>query len=84
MAPSRNDDKRRVHLVLQGKGGIGKTFCANLLVQYHQHIGRPVKAYDCDPVSASLTSVSGLSAEAVQLMDEDDDVLDVARARPVR
>jgi hypothetical protein len=78
-ATSPSDGRRRVHLVLQGKGGIGKTFAANLLVQYHQHIGRPVKAYDCDPVNASLVGVPALRAESVELMDADEDVLDVAR-----
>jgi hypothetical protein len=71
--------KRRVHLVLQGKGGIGKTLCANLLVQYHQHVGRLVKAFDADPINASLVSTPALSAEPVELMDEEEDVLNVAR-----
>jgi CO dehydrogenase nickel-insertion accessory protein CooC1 len=66
-------------LVLQGKGGIGKTFAAYLLVQYHQHIGRRVKAFEADPVNASLAAVPALHAEAVELMDGEDDVLDVAR-----
>jgi hypothetical protein len=76
---SQSEGRRRVHLVLQGKGGIGKTFAANLLVQYHQHVGRPVKAYDCDPVNASLAGVPALHAEAVELIDAEEDVLDVAR-----
>jgi hypothetical protein len=78
--PTKSDTtRRRIHLVLQGKGGIGKTFAANLLVQYHQHIGRPVKAFDCDPVNASLAGVPALHAESVELLDAEDDVLDVAR-----
>ncbi|MGP0000530.1 MAG: hypothetical protein ACLPKW_22675, partial [Acetobacteraceae bacterium] len=39
-----------------------------------------MKAYDCDPVNTSLAGVPALHAEAVELMDAEEDVLDVARA----
>jgi hypothetical protein len=68
----RSDDLlRRVHLVLQGKGGIGKTYVASLLGQSYLEAGRPVVCYDADPVNSSLTSFSGLSARPVKLFDGD-------------
>ena len=74
-SPSRSDGRRRVHLVLQGKGGIGKSLAASYLVQYHRHIGKPVKAFDADPVNASLAAMPGLRAQPVALVV--DDAIDV-------
>jgi hypothetical protein len=61
--------------VLQGKGGIGKSLAASYLVQYHRHIGKPVKAFDADPVNASLAAMPGLRAQPVALVV--DDAIDV-------
>ena len=58
--------------MLQGKGGIGKTLVANLLVQYCQHTGRPVQAYDADPVNASLRATKALAAKVIDLLVEDE------------
>ena len=71
-------DRRRIHLVLQGKGGIGKSLAASYLVQYHRHIGKPVKAFDADPVNASLAAMPGLGAQPVALVV--DDAIDVKAA----
>ena len=71
-------DRRRIHLVLQGKGGIGKSLAASYLVQYHRHIGKPVKAFDADPVNASLAAMPGLDAQRVALVV--DDAIDVKAA----
>jgi CO dehydrogenase nickel-insertion accessory protein CooC1 len=35
-----------VHLILQGKGGVGKSFIAALLAQYLQEKGVPVRCFD--------------------------------------
>ena len=70
--------RRRVHLVLQGKGGIGKSLAASYMVQYHRHIGKPVKAFDADPVNASLAAMPGLDAQRVALVV--DDAIDVKAA----
>jgi len=64
--------------VLQGKGGIGKSLAASYLVQYHRHIGKPVKAFDADPVNASLAAMPGLDAQRVALVV--DDAVDVKAA----
>jgi hypothetical protein len=77
-AQSRSDGRRRVHLVLQGKGGIGKSLAASYLVQYHQHIGKPVKAFDADPINASLAAMRALRAEPIALVV--DDAIDVKAA----
>jgi hypothetical protein len=67
----RADAARRVHLILQGKGGIGKTYVASLLAQYHLEAGRPVVCYDTDPVNSSLSAIPALAAKPVKLFNGD-------------
>jgi len=56
---------------MQGKGGVGKSFVASLLVQWHQQHERPVMAFDTDPLNATLRDFPGLAAVPVKLLDED-------------
>jgi hypothetical protein len=67
----RTDAVRRIHLVLQGKGGIGKTYVASLLAQFYLEAGRRVVCYDADPVNASLTAITALAARPVKLFKGD-------------
>ena len=64
-----SDTPRRLHLVLQGKGGVGKTFIASLLGQYLMEASRPVICYDTDPVNSSLSAITALAAKPVELFD---------------
>ena len=72
-APSPESDShaRRptVHLCLQSKGGVGKTLIASLLLQYCHHTGREVVGYDADPVNSSLSSIKGLGARTLGLVE---------------
>lgn len=43
-----------IHFVLQGKGGVGKSFVASILYQYLQKKGLEVSGYDTDPVNSSF------------------------------
>jgi len=61
---------KKVHLVLQGKGGIGKTFVSYLLAQYHVEKGLPVGCIDTDPVNASFSSFKALNVQSIDLMEE--------------
>jgi hypothetical protein len=60
--------RRTIHLCLQGKGGVGKTLVASLLLQYCQHTGREVVGYDADPVNESLSSIKALGAKTIGLV----------------
>jgi hypothetical protein len=60
---------KKVHLTLQGKGGVGKSFAASLLVQYLQEKDQPVIAIDTDPVNATLSGYRSFSARRLELMD---------------
>lgn len=62
---------RRLHFVLQGKGGVGKTYVASLLAQFYRERGEPVAALDTDPVNSSFASIPALQAQHVTLLDGD-------------
>jgi Mrp family chromosome partitioning ATPase len=49
----RNKPMRKAHFVLQGKGGVGKTFVASLIAQYLTERGEPVACLDTDQVNGS-------------------------------
>jgi len=58
-----------VHLTLQGKGGVGKSFVSSLLAQYFQHRGDELRCFDTDPVNKTLTRFQALNAVPVDLMN---------------
>jgi hypothetical protein len=62
--------KRKINLVLQGKGGVGKSWVSSCLVQYFQEAGEPVVALDTDPVNATLSNIKALNAAHVPLLED--------------
>jgi hypothetical protein len=56
---------------MQGKGGVGKSYIASLLIQWHQANKLPVMAFDTDPVNRTLTSFPALAAKQIKLLNED-------------
>lgn len=62
----------RIHFILQGKGGVGKSFIAWSLAQYKT---RPDAAaplcFDADPVNNSFSSFPGIGAEQITLIKGD-------------
>lgn len=67
---------KKVHLTLQGKGGVGKSYVSSLLAQYHQTKGLPVVCIDTDPVNATLLGYKSLDARRLELMPEGETVVD--------
>ena len=57
-----------VHLTLQGKGGVGKSFVSSVLAQYFQHNGEDLRCFDTDPVNKTLSRFQALNAIPVDLM----------------
>jgi CobQ/CobB/MinD/ParA nucleotide binding domain len=62
---------RKVHFVLQGKGGVGKTFVASLLAQFYQEKGAALVCLDTDPVNGSFSAIRALAAKHVSLLAGD-------------
>lgn len=60
---------KRVHFVLQGKGGVGKTFVASLLAQYHMENDRDVVCIDTDPVNATFSGYQGFPVSRLELTE---------------
>ena len=66
-----------IHIVLQGKGGVGKSFVAMHLAQYFADRGLPTAVFDSDPATPTLANYQALRVRYVNLMADDD--LDVTQ-----
>jgi CobQ/CobB/MinD/ParA nucleotide binding domain len=60
--------ERTAHIILQGKGGVGKTLVSTLVAQFYQEKGRPIACYDTDPVNSSFAAFKALGAKVVQIL----------------
>ena len=59
-----NGHRPSVHVVLQAKGGVGKSFVAAILAQYLCR-QRAVRCFDTDPGNATLAQYKALAAEHI-------------------
>jgi FMN-dependent NADH-azoreductase len=59
-----------VHLILQGKGGIGKSLTAVLLAQYFISKGETLKAFDTDQENTTFSHYKALNAQHIPVMNE--------------
>lgn len=64
----RSEATHTAHFVLQGKGGVGKSFIASLLAQYLSDQKRLEGCYDTDPVNGSFQHITALGVEPVELL----------------
>lgn len=58
-----------IHMVLQGKGGVGKSLTAVFLAQYLQSKGGKVICADTDPVNATFTQYVSLDVAHVEIAE---------------
>ncbi|MGX1500855.1 hypothetical protein ACSSV1_005924 [Labrenzia sp. MBR-25] len=63
---------KTVHIVMQGKGGAGKSLTSSMLVQYLRYADHNVQAIDLDPTTPTLSAIKGLKAVPIPIMDGDD------------
>ena len=61
---------KEVHFVLQGKGGVGKSFIATLLAQYLTDNKKDVHCYDTDPVNPTFSRYKELNVNLVPILTE--------------
>jgi CO dehydrogenase nickel-insertion accessory protein CooC1 len=63
MAATENGKPKsnQVHLVLQGKGGVGKRLVSAILGQYFQARKRTLHCFDTDPVNATFAQYEALA-----------------------
>lgn len=62
----------KVHFVLQGKGGVGKSVIATLLAQYKINKGQTPTCIDTDPVNATFAGYSSLNVKQLKILEEDE------------
>src|SRR5450432_1103610 len=64
----KNSTQASVHVVLQGKGGVGKSFISAILAQYFRTKSAPVHCLDTDPVNATFAQYRLLEAEHLKVV----------------
>lgn len=62
----------KVHLVLQGKGGVGKSVIAALIAQYKTNKGQTPVCVDTDPVNATFEGYQSLNVKRLNILEEDE------------
>src|SRR5450631_4332130 len=61
-------DRPRVHITLQGKGGVGKSLVSLLLAQYLRRSGIALRCIDTDPVNDTFSQFKAIGASHLNLM----------------
>jgi uncharacterized protein YegP (UPF0339 family) len=58
-----------IHLMLQGKGGVGKSLASSILAQFLISKGNDVFCADTDPVNDTFSRYTAFPVESVRIMD---------------
>src|ERR1700688_2336763 len=69
-----SSSRHAVHMTMQHKGGVTKSFCANCIAQYYVAKGRSIKVIDADPSNKSLAAYRSLGVVALDIMSENNNV----------
>lgn len=62
----------KIHIVLQGKGGVGKSMIAAVIAQYKAEKGQKPTCFDTDPVNATFEAYKALDVRRINIMDGDE------------
>lgn len=62
----------KIHMILQGKGGVGKSFIAATLAQYKASKGQRPLCIDTDPLNATFAGYQALRVKRLQIMEADE------------
>lgn len=60
-----------IHLVMQGKGGVGKSLLAFYLAQYVEEKSGKCLVFDTDPLNQTLSRSTALEAKVVRILADD-------------
>jgi adenylate kinase family enzyme len=63
-----------IHIILQGKGGVGKSLVAALLAQYLAGKGDGLFCADTDPVNDTFARYTEFDAERVKILNDDKNI----------
>lgn len=56
-------------MILQGKGGVGKSLISAILAQYKMNTGQQPLCIDTDPVNATFHGFERLNVKRLQIME---------------
>jgi hypothetical protein len=59
----------KVHFIMNGKGGVGKSTVGAFIANYLRHIKEPVVCVDADPLNATLAGYKAFAARRIELMN---------------
>ena len=62
----------KIHMILQGKGGVGKSLIAAILAQYKMGTGQQPLCIDTDPVNATFHGFEKLNVKRLQIMENEE------------
>lgn len=62
----------KIHVILQGKGGVGKSVAAAFLAQYKAEKGQDLSCIDTDPVNATFHGYKALDVKRLRIMEADE------------
>ncbi|WP_428412698.1 ArsA-related P-loop ATPase [Legionella sp.] len=62
----------RIHITMQGKGGVGKSFVSATTAQYKLHKGHSPLCIDTDPINATFHGFKALNVQRLEIMDGDE------------
>ncbi|MBB3221666.1 conjugal transfer protein TraL [Pseudoduganella umbonata] len=63
-----------IHLTMQGRGGVGKSFVSSLLAQYLLHYDVPMRCFDTDPVNDTFSQYTALGARQINILGADNNI----------
>ena len=59
----------KIHMILQGKGGVGKSFVATTIAQYKMYKGQTPLCIDTDPINATFAGYKAIDVKLLNIMD---------------
>ena len=62
----------KIHIILQGKGGVGKSLIAAVLAQYKASRDQNPLCIDTDPVNATFNGFRALNVQRLRIMEGDE------------
>ena len=74
-ASAKEPNRNAVHIIQQGKGGVGKSYVSSLLAQYLLSKGVTLYCVDTDPVNATFTAYNSLEVVHVEILDESQTII---------
>lgn len=60
---------KNLHLVIQAKGGVGKTFIASMMLQFLRERDENIQAFDVDPTNNTLSCFKSLNVSYLNLLE---------------